>query len=137
MISGIQGRAIFTQLRKEGQRVRGGALRMTYCQQPDPRPMVAFAFGRKFGNAVQRNRARRRLRAAFADAWNPATQPPGAYLISGRRSVLTDEYPSLVDDVRQCLEQLGLEQLGPERPSREPTSRDGSDEGHVVGVCAL
>ena len=94
--------------------------------------MVAFAFGRKFGNAVQRNRARRRLRAAFADAWNPATHPPGAYLIAGSRSVLTDEYPSLVDDVRQC-----LERLGPEQTSLEPTGPKGIDRGHVAGMCAL
>ena len=101
---------------------------MTFCPQPDPHPMVAFAFGRKFGNAVQRNRARRRLRAAFADAWNPAAHPPGAYLISGRRSVLTDDYTSLVDDVQLCLQQLRVEQL-------DTQSLEQLDGGQTAAVC--
>ncbi len=79
---------------------------MTFRPQPDPDPTVAFAFGRKFGNAVERNRARRRLRAAFGEMWNPVEGPQGAFLIAGNRSVLTDSYPSLLASVDDCLAEL-------------------------------
>lgn len=92
---------------------------MTYCPQPDPHPLVAFAFGRKFGNAVERNRARRRLRAAFVESWDPTVGPPGAYLLSGNRSVLSAEFDRLVTGVKQCLAQLA--------PPPEPLSSPLTD----------
>ncbi len=68
--------------------------------------MGAFAFGRKFGNAVERNRARRRLRAAFSQAWEIAPGPDGAFLLSGSRSVLNAEFEQLVAAVADCLSKL-------------------------------
>jgi ribonuclease P protein component len=43
-------------------------------------PKVAYAVGRRVGNAVKRNRLRRRLRAVVADL-APELRP-GAYLLS-------------------------------------------------------
>ncbi|MDH3680162.1 MAG: ribonuclease P protein component [Acidimicrobiia bacterium] len=106
MIWRIRRRAIFTELRSEGQRVRSGGVRMTFCPQPDPQPLVAFAFGKKFGNAVERNRARRRLRAAFESAWDPDSAPLGAYLLAGDRSVLSAEFSTVLASVSGCLAQL-------------------------------
>lgn len=80
---------------------------MTFCPQPDPHPLLAFAFGRKFGNAVERNRARRRLRAAFEQSWDPDVGPRGAYLVSGNRSVLSSEFDLVAGWVGDCLAQLG------------------------------
>jgi len=42
---------------------------------------VAYAVGRTVGNAVQRNRLRRRMRAIVAD--RAAGLPTGAYLVRG------------------------------------------------------
>lgn len=83
---------------------------MTFCPQPDPQPLVAFALGRKFGTAVERNRARRRLRAAFESVWDPDRGPRGAYLVAGNRSVLTADFSTLVASVGGCLEQLAAGQ---------------------------
>lgn len=69
--------------------------------QPGTTLAVAFAFPRAFGNAVARNRAKRRLRAAFADAGGHAFT--GAFLMSANRGVLHRRYADLVDDVRSCL----------------------------------
>lgn len=85
---------------------------MTYCPQPDPHPLVGFALGRGFGSAVERNRARRRLRAAFAAAWDPEVGPKGAFLLTGDRSILRRDFAALTAAVENCLAQL--------RASREP-----------------
>jgi ribonuclease P protein component len=55
---------------------------------------VAYAIGRRFGNAVERNRARRRLRAAVA-LQRDALVPGGVYLFAAERSVITIAFPTL------------------------------------------
>jgi ribonuclease P protein component len=58
-------------------------------------PRVAYAVGGT-GNAVARNRVRRRLRAAVARA-EAELHAGGAYLVSARREVLTMPFDALVD----------------------------------------
>jgi ribonuclease P protein component len=50
--------------------------------------------GRKAGNAVVRNRIRRRLRAAVAQASDSLT-PGAAYLVGGTREVATMSFDEL------------------------------------------
>jgi hypothetical protein len=74
-------------------------------------PQVALAFGRRFGNAVERNRGRRRTRAAFRAAWAARADRvdgplAGAYLISGSRQVLVEPFTSLVTSIDRCLGEL-------------------------------
>ena len=63
----------------------------------DP-PRVAYAIGRHFGTAVERNRARRRLRAAVA-LEQALLLDGGAYLVAAERSVMTPPFPTLCDHV--------------------------------------
>jgi len=63
---------------------------------------VAYAIGRRFGNAVERNRARRRLRAAIA-LDQALLLPGGAYLVAAERSVMTIPFPTLRDHVTTVL----------------------------------
>lgn len=121
MIVSIRRRRTFAELRHRGQRVKHGAVRLTYlplaATDPKSTPQVAFALGRKFGTAVERNRARRRLRDAFAKAWAGHTgsdndeldatlQLHGAFLLSGHRGLLTAPFDRLITDITHCLEQL-------------------------------
>lgn len=72
--------------------------------EPDTNVALAFAFSRRFGTAVDRNRAKRRLRAAFVDAGGDRCR--GAILMTGRRELLDRPYSALVDDVRRCVAHL-------------------------------
>ena len=56
------------------------SLRFLSDGSDDP-PRVAYAIGRRFGNAVERNRARRRLRAAVA-LDEALLLPGGTYLLA-------------------------------------------------------
>jgi hypothetical protein len=90
---------------------------MTFVAVPTSQPQVALALGRRFGNAVERNRGRRRLRAAFRAAWmarpaegsEGASNAPaltGAFLLSGSRRVLTDPFEGIVSSITICLDDL-------------------------------
>ena len=95
--------------------MKHGAVRLTYLEhaEPESTPQVAYALGRKFGNAVERNRARRRLRDAFAQSWDhhqqaiePALRLDGAFLLSGNRNLLRAPLSQLVADLNACLNTL-------------------------------
>jgi ribonuclease P protein component len=72
-----------------------------YREVPQP-TRVGFAVSRKLGNAVQRNRARRRLREAYR-ATRAAAPLHAALVIIGRPAVLTAPFEMLVDQLRQAL----------------------------------
>lgn len=129
MISSIGRRRTFDQLRHDGRRVRHGAVRMTHLPVSElvptpPGPQLAFAIGRSFGNAVERNRGRRRLRAAFIEVWR-SLEPGrerrlrGAFLLTGSRSLLTSPYDRIVADVDRCFDRLSSGSSG--------SSRSGGD----------
>jgi ribonuclease P protein component len=63
---------------------------------------VAYAIGRHFGTAVERNRARRRLRAAIA-LDEALLLPGGAYLVAADRPVMTIPFPTLREHVTTLL----------------------------------
>ncbi len=86
--------------------MQSGPVRMTYVAIETDEPQLALAVGRRFGPAVERNRARRRLRHAFTAAQAGTPAPLGAYLMTANRSVLSAPFPSLVAAVERCLTKL-------------------------------
>lgn len=60
---------------------------------PGP-PQVAFVANRRVGGAVQRNRAKRRLREAMRRV---TLQPGTAYIVQATSSVLEAPFPQLVE----------------------------------------
>lgn len=63
---------------------------------------MAYAIGRRFGNAVERNRARRRLRAAIA-LDQALLLPGGAYLVAADRTVMTIPFTTLREHLTTLL----------------------------------
>lgn len=67
---------------------------------------VGFTASRKVGKAVERNRARRRLRAAVAELLPLAGRPGRDYVVVARRGTLTRPWPALLEDLRTALAQV-------------------------------
>ncbi len=66
MISGVSDRSTIDELFADGRSVKSRDLRIKYLAgSGTDSPQVAFSISRKVGNAVVRNRVRRRLRSAL------------------------------------------------------------------------
>jgi len=63
---------------------------------------VAYAIPRSVGNAVERNRVRRRLRAAVAGC-EPDLRAGGAYLFGADRRMLHAPFPTVDSAVRELV----------------------------------
>ena len=94
----IREHSTFRALRRRCGRASAGPIRVAYvpplAAASATFPQVAYAIGRRHGNAVTRNRLRRRLRAAAAAVAEEV--PTGAYLVTARPEAATLAYPELV-----------------------------------------
>ena len=81
---------------------------------------VGFTASRKVGSAVERNRARRRLRAAVAEVLPEAASPGTDYVVIARGGTLERGYAELLADLRAALVKVA----GP---------TDGKARGHSHG----
>jgi ribonuclease P protein component len=74
----------------------------------DPAIRVGFTCSKKVGNAVLRNRAKRRLRAAAREVLTEAGQPGWDYVLIGRAGqTVTRPYGALRADLVHALHRLG------------------------------
>jgi ribonuclease P protein component len=71
---------------------------------------VGFTVSRKVGNAVARNRARRRLRAVARETLPGQAMPGHDYVLIGRKGTLLRPYDALRGDLEAALAKLGLRQ---------------------------
>jgi ribonuclease P protein component len=84
------------------------------------RPRVGFTVTRKIGGAVERNRIRRRLKAALVAASAIAPNADSDYVLVARRPALTRRFAALVADVERAFAQIG--RARPAATDRDPRS---------------
>ncbi|HET8728242.1 MAG TPA: ribonuclease P protein component [Alphaproteobacteria bacterium] len=75
-------------------------------QEDEPAVRVGFTASRKVGNAVTRNRARRRLRAAAAEVMAPHAAAGNDYVLIARGETPTRPYAELKGDLERALRRL-------------------------------
>ncbi|MCR6629958.1 MAG: ribonuclease P protein component [Magnetospirillum sp.] len=68
---------------------------------------VGFTTSKKVGNAVARNRARRRLRAAVDEIFPALARPGLDYVVIGRQETVARPYSLLLQDLRTALKRVG------------------------------
>jgi ribonuclease P protein component len=90
---------ILQALKQDGSAAPGGG--------PAP-ARIGFTASAKVGNAVVRNRARRRLRAAAASVMPLHAQPAHDYVLIARAGTVQRRFVDLVADLEAGLKRLGL-----------------------------
>lgn len=77
-------------------------------QEGCPQMRVGFTASKKVGNAVRRNRAKRRLRALADDVLRQRGQSGHDYVLIARRDTVDRDFNDLRDDLHFSLKRLGL-----------------------------
>jgi ribonuclease P protein component len=97
----------------QGIRAVAGAVTLETCPTPEPLPghlRIGFTASRKVGNAVARNRAKRRLRAAAAALLPLLGRTGHDYVLVARPATVTRPYNVLLADIAEALRKAHLKQ---------------------------
>ena len=100
----------------ESRRGRTFLLEVLDRKAPDSPPRIGFTVTKKHGNAVERNRMRRRLKEAVRQSAGFAMKAGHDYVIVARREVLTVPFAELTAQLAERIE-------GRSRPKRSEETR--------------
>jgi ribonuclease P protein component len=98
-------RADFLRAAKGIRKVEG-AITLETCATPVPASRglrVGFTASKKIGNAVARNRAKRRLRAAASQLLPLLGRPGHDYVLVARGTTVARPFPALLSDITMAL----------------------------------
>ena len=98
-------RADFLRAARGIRRVEG-AITLETCPTPTPKPdrvRVGFTASKKIGNAVTRNRAKRRLRAAASQLLPLLGRAGHDYVLVARGTTVARPFPALLSDIATAL----------------------------------
>lgn len=115
-------RADFLRLQAAGRKQVTAGFILQAAARPDsvaagPGPRVGFTVTKRVGNAVVRNRVRRRLRALAREVLLPAARTDLDFVLIGRQDALHRGYAQMADDLRRALRRLKAEAATPEEPA--------------------
>ncbi len=107
ILSRVSSKDTFSRFQTEGIKVSSGPVSVVFVPIESKKPQVAMAITKKFGSAVDRNRARRRLRHAFDEVIQNHTELySNAFLLFGSRKILSCDYAGLVSSLDDCCSQI-------------------------------
>ena len=136
----LRKRADFLRAQK-GVRRSAGGLTLEICPTPQAQALdghirVGFTASRKVGGAVQRNRAKRRLRAAAQAILTEQGEARCDYVLVARTATLTRPYAWLLKDLAEILAaahvKLAAQQkaeLAKAEAARQEVGADARSEG--------
>jgi ribonuclease P protein component len=109
--------AEYAEVYRAGRSARGRALTCLALPVAGETRLGVVA-SRRVGDAVERNRAKRRLRHAARDLWEELP-PRGYHLVAiATPETGTVDYRRLLDELRRLLSELGVVAPSRERPPR-------------------
>jgi ribonuclease P protein component len=123
-IASLKRRAEFLRVARAGRKCVTASLVAQIAENAhDAEFRVGFTASRKVGNAVERNRARRRLRAA-AGIVMPARALPGHdYVLIARRTILSQPFDAVLDDLGTAVSRLAAPLQTRSRPVERKARR--------------
>ncbi|HKX63960.1 MAG TPA: ribonuclease P protein component [Rhizomicrobium sp.] len=103
----LKKRADFLRAARGIRRVEG-AITLETCPTPEPEALpgrlrVGFTASKKIGNAVARNRAKRRLRAAASQLLPLLGRSGHDYVLVARGTTVARPFPALLSDITMAL----------------------------------
>lgn len=117
----LKKRAEFVDVAK-GTRLHKSAFSLQAKRGPESinTPRIGYTVTKRTGNAVERNRIRRRLRAAVAE--EQASAAPGVdYVLIGRRDALSVSFDTLRNDMRRAFRTIDPDRRSKPAARRAPT----------------
>ena len=89
----------------------------------DKAARVGFTVSKKVGNAVERNRVRRRLKEAVRRSAAIGMRAGHDYVVVGRRAALSEPFARLASDLEQAVIRIHHKPAVPERKRARPPAR--------------
>ncbi len=109
----LKKRAEFLRVAARGRKAPTPGLVLQLLLRPDTEPLrLGFTVTKKVGNAVIRNRTRRRLREAARLLLRDHPAAGADLVLVGRDSTRSRPFPALIEDIAKSMAKLGL----PARP---------------------
>ena len=112
-ITRIQKRADFLACAKGPHCARGAVLVQARPRDESPLVRAGFTATKRIGGAVERNRAKRRLREAVRLILPDLAHPGTDYVFIARGGVTTRPWPRLLDDMKSALLRLAADRDRP------------------------
>jgi ribonuclease P protein component len=124
-IERLKNRPDFLACAQAAHCARGAVVVQARARDSEPLVRAGFTATKRIGGAVERNRAKRRMREA-ARLLLPGLASPGFdYVFIARGGVTTRPWPRLLDDVKSALIRLAADGDGRARdPAHAPPSQD-------------
>jgi ribonuclease P protein component len=104
----LKRRREFLRVAGKGQRAARPGLVLQALATADAPLRVGFTATKKIGNAVVRNRTKRRLRAAVREVLGTDPPPGWDLVLIGRDGTARRDWKTLLGDLRGTLRQVGV-----------------------------
>lgn len=117
-LRGLRKRSEFLHAAR-GQRAGRAGFSLQAIDVAEDIPGIGFTVSKKVGNAPERNRVKRRLRAAVracADRFSPQHD----YVLVGRREALGEPFDRLVGDLSALLQRVHVRAENAKLPAPDP-----------------